>query len=115
MILDCKKCSKPRHNYLSNFIISQEYYGLPKRTIRSNGNIYHIFKPNNLRDVQNFYKDKASMDITLNEFKYLTTTCWDKKNHLLTIDMTEDKYTGRDRLCFKNLVVPDSSPFYLTK
>ena len=40
-----------RHNNLSIFIISQEYYELPKRTIRANGNIYHIFKPNKFRDV----------------------------------------------------------------
>ena len=55
-----------RHNNLSIFIISQDYYELPKRTIRANGNIYHIFKPNIYRDVQNLYQDKASMDMTLN-------------------------------------------------
>ena len=58
-----------RHNILSIFLISQDYYELPKRTIRANGNIYHTFKPNNFRDVQNLYQDKASMDMTLNEFK----------------------------------------------
>ena len=31
---------------LSIFLISQAYYELPKKTIRANGNIYHIFKPN---------------------------------------------------------------------
>ena len=50
-----------RHNNLPNFIISQDYYELPKRTMRANGNIYHIFKPNNFRDVQSLYQDKASM------------------------------------------------------
>ena len=39
-----------RHIFLSFFIISQDYYELPKRTMRANGNIYHIFKPNNFRD-----------------------------------------------------------------
>ena len=29
---------------LSFFIISQDYYELPKRTIRANGNIYHLFQ-----------------------------------------------------------------------
>ena len=67
-----------RHNNLSIFIISQEYYELPKRTIRANGNIYHIFKPNNFRDVQNLYQDKASMDMTFKKFKLLTSTCWNK-------------------------------------
>ena len=64
-----------RHNKLSIFLLSQDFYEPPKRTIRANGNIYHIFKPNNFRDVQNLYQDKASMDMILDEFNYLTNTC----------------------------------------
>ena len=30
-----------RHNKLSIFIISQDYYELSKQTIRANGNVYH--------------------------------------------------------------------------
>ena len=100
-----------RHNNLSIYIISQDYYELPKRTIRANGNIYHIFKPNSFRDVQNLYQDKASMDMTLNEFKLLTSNCWKKNYQPLTIDMTKDKYTGRYRLGLNSIFVPDSSPF----
>ena len=102
---------RSRHNNLSIFIISQDYYELSKNTIRCNGDIYHIFKPNNFRDVQNLYQDKASMDMTLNEFKLLTNTCWNEKNIPLTIDMTKYKYTGRYRLGFNSIIVPDSSPF----
>ena len=60
---------RSRHNILSIFIISQDYYELPKKTIRANGNIYHIFEPNIFREVQNLYQDKVSMDTTLHEFK----------------------------------------------
>ena len=102
---------RSRHINLSIFIISQDFCELPKRTIRANKNIYHIFKPNNFREVQNFYQDKASMDMTLNEFKYLTSTCWNKNHQPLTIDMTKDKYQGRYRLGLISLFVPDSSPF----
>ena len=63
---------RSRHDNLSIFIISQDYYELPKKTIRANGIIYHIFKPNIYRNVQNLYQDKASMDMRLNAFKYLT-------------------------------------------
>ena len=89
---------RSRHNNLSSFIISQDYYELPKRTIRANGNIYQIFKPNSFRDVQNLYQDKTSMDMTLDEFKYLTSTCWDEKHQPPAIDMTKDRYQGRYRL-----------------
>ena len=102
---------RSRHVNLSIFIISQDYYELPKKTIRANGNIYHIFKPNKFLDVRNIYQDKASMDMTLDEFKYLTSTCWNEKYQPLTIDMTKDKYQGRYRLGLNSIFVPNSSPF----
>ena len=61
--------NQSRHKILSIFIFSQECYELPRKTIRANGNIYHTFKPNNFRDVLNLYQDKASMDMTSDDFK----------------------------------------------
>ena len=100
-----------RHNNLSIIIISQDYYELPKRAIRANGKIYHIFKPNYFLDVQNIYRDKASMDMTIDEFKYLTSTCWNEKYIPFTIDMTKDRYQGRYRLGLYSIFLPHSSPF----
>ena len=60
---------RSRHNNLSNFEIIEDYNELAIRTIRDNGNIYHIFEANNFRDVQNLCQDKASMNMTLSEFK----------------------------------------------
>ena len=68
-----------RHNNKSIFKISQYFYELFKKMIRVNGNICQVFKPNTYRDVQNFYQDKASMDLTPSDFIYLTFTCWIKK------------------------------------
>ena len=70
---------RSRLDNLSIFLFSCDYYELPKRIIRANVPIYHIFKPNNFTDVQNLYQDKTSMDMSLNEFKYLTSTFWDEK------------------------------------
>ena len=102
---------RSRHNNLSIFIISQDYYELSKKTIRCNGNIFHIFIPNNFLHVRNIYQDKSSMDMTLNEFKLLTSTCWNEKYQPLTIDMTKDKFCGRYRLGLNSIFVPDTSPF----
>ena len=100
-----------RHNNLSIFIISQDYYELPKRTIRANGNIFHLFKTNNYLDVRNIYQDTASMDMTLDEFKSLISICSNQKYQPLTVDLTKDKYTGRYRLGLNSIFVPDTSPF----
>ena len=70
---------RSRHNKLSIFIISQDYYELPKRTFCANGNIYHIFESENFRDVINLYQDKSLMDMTLTEFNNLISICWNKK------------------------------------
>ena len=102
---------RSRYVILSIFMISQDYYELGKKTIRCNGNIYHIFKPNNYRYVENLYPVKASMDMTFNEYKYLTSTCWNEKYQAPTIDMTKDKYTGRYLLGLFSIFVPNISPF----
>ena len=51
------------------------------------------------------------MDMTLNEFKLLTSTCRNEKYQPLTSHMTKDKYTGRYRLGLNSIFVPNSSPF----
>ena len=66
---------RSRHNNLSTFIISQDYYEISKKTIGANGNIFPIFKPINFLDVRNIYQDETSMDMTLDEFKYLSSIC----------------------------------------
>ena len=102
---------RSRYNNVSIFVISQDYYELSRRTKCCNGIIFHIFKPNNSRDVQKLYQDKASTDMTLNEFKNLTNICRNEKYQPVTIDMTKDKFTSCDRLGINSIFVPDSSPF----
>ena len=102
---------RSRQNNLSIFITFQDYYELLKKTIRANGNIYHILKPNKFSDVRNIFQDKPFMDMTSDEFKYLTSTCWNQNCQPVNIDMTKDKNTGRYRLGLNSIFVPDSSPF----
>ena len=101
---------RSRYIFLSIFIISEDYYELPNRTIRANGNVYHIFKPNNFRDVLNLYQDTSSMVMALNEFKLLTS-CWNEKHQPPDFGMTKDQFCGRYRLGLNSIFVPNSSPF----
>ena len=55
------------------------------------------------------------MDMTLDEFKYLTSACWNKNHQPLTIDMTRDKFCGRYRLGLNSMFVPNTTPFYIIK
>ena len=59
--------NRNRHNNVSIFMISQEYYEQLSKLIRANRNTYQIIKTNNFKEVQNIYQDKASKDMTLKE------------------------------------------------
>ena len=100
-------------NNLSIFIISQDYYELAKKTIRSNANLYRIFKPNSFRYVQNLYQDEASMDMIVDEVKYLTSTCWNEKYQPITTYLTKYKYTNCCRLALNSIFVPKSTQFHI--
>ena len=76
---------------------------------------YSNNNPNNFLDVCNIYQDKASMDMTSDEFKYLSSTCWIEKYLFLTIDVSQNKYQGRYRLGLNSIFVPDSSVFESNK
>ena len=102
---------RSRHNNLSILLISWDYYELSKRTIRGNGNIYHILKQNKYRDVQNLYQDKASMGMTLDEIIFLTSIFWDEKYQPPTSDMSRDKFSWHYPLGLVSMIVPDSNPF----
>ena len=69
----------------------------------------YLLNQNKFRDVQNLHHDKASKDMTLNEYKLLIFTCWNEKYQLPTIDMTNDKYNGCYRLRLHSVFVPHRS------
>ena len=58
-----------RNKNKSDFVISHDYFECPRTSNWANAKLYHTVKPSNLRYVQNLYQSKASMDMTLNEFK----------------------------------------------
>ena len=51
------------------------------------------------------------MDMTLTEFKLLTSTCWNENHQSFTIDTTRGEYAGRYRIGLNSIFVPDSSLF----
>ena len=47
----------------------------------------------------------------LKDFNQITSTCWNEKYHLLTLDMTKDKNTSQYRLALNSIFITESSPF----
>ena len=93
-----------RQSNISIFPFSEVYNELSNRIFRANGNISNKFKPNDSRDVQNLYQDKARMDMKDIEFKIFSSTCWNEKHHPRSSHMTKDKRIHRCRLGLNPLV-----------
>ena len=49
--------------------------------------------------------------MTIDGYKFSTTTCWNEKYQPPTIDRTKDRYQGRFRLGLNTMFTPDSSSF----
>ncbi len=81
--------TRGRHNNVNSIYLSQNYFQLPRRSIRGNSNCFVFFKLNSV-DLTNMYKDLASTDFpNINDFKQLCEEAWKVKHGYLFIDKTE--------------------------
>ena len=77
-----------RHNNCDTFYISQNYFRLPRQTIRENTNFIILF-PQDAKHLMHIHADHCDDDMSLQEFKDYCQKVWNEANHnLITIDLT---------------------------
>src|SRR5207245_2526468 len=79
--------TRSRHNNIDCIYISQNYYHLPRHTIRSNSNFLILFNLDPV-DTDHLYRDSgASVDFKdINKFRHLCERAWNKKYGYIVID-----------------------------
>jgi len=87
--------TRGRHNNVDCFYISQNYFKLPRQTIRENSNLFILFPQDNLT-LDNFHRDHCS-DINRKDFKYLCQETWNEPYSFITVDLTSNKLNGKYR------------------
>ena len=87
--------TRGRHNNCDSFYISQNYFLLPRKTIRENANFIILF-PQDDKNLNHIHKDHCT-DMPLEEFKQFCKKCWKSKHNFVTIDLTSEKYNGKYR------------------
>ena len=96
-----------RHNNCDTFYISQNYFLLPKHTIRENANFIILF----LQDMKNLghiHADHCATDMTLDEFKKFCTSIWNSAGYnSVVIDLTSSKMNGKYRKNLDTFYFPD--------
>lgn len=97
--------TRGRHNNCSSIYISQNYYKLPRQTIRNNSNSVILFSLPK-KDFQHIHEDLISNDMDFNEFKNYITDI--KQYSYLVINKDFDIFNGKYLKNFNEIYIPRS-------
>ena len=76
------------------FYLSQNYFKLPRQTIREIANFIALF-PQNLKTINHIYSDHVGEDISKEEFKKCCLKYWEKPHGFAVIDLTSKNKCGK--------------------
>jgi hypothetical protein len=95
-----------RHSNVDCFYLAQNYFKLPRQTIRENANFICLF-PQDLKNINHIYNDHVSTDLSKEEFRSLCKQAWSVPHGFVTIDLSSDKYSGKYRCMLDTFYIPD--------
>ena len=105
------KCEKyyirGRHSNVDCFYLAQNYFMLPRQTIRDNANFICLFPQDskNVNLISN--RDHVSSDMKKEEFKKFCIHCWSQTHGFAVIDLSSKKECGKYRSGFDVFYFPN--------
>ena len=78
--------SRGRHNNCDSIYITQNYFALPRHSVRENANIIMLFKQNQ-KSVHHIHQDHCT-ELPFQEFDKICANIWSVKHDFLTIDLS---------------------------
>ena len=111
---DCKDMDqffvRRRHEILDIFCLSESYFALPKKQNEIKVT-KTIFFRQNLKDLENIYRDVGGYDESYDEFKDLCRKTWQYKHNHLWINRSKKEDPGRYCICNESKnTYTDSTP-----
>ena len=97
--------SRGRHNNCDTVFLSQNYFRLPRQTIRENCNFLILFKQD-IRNINHIHADHCS-EISLEEFRSFCNQVWKTKHAFVTIDLTSGIENGKFRKNLSTFYIPN--------
>ena len=97
--------SRGRHNNCDTIFLSQNYFRLPRQTIRENCNFLILFKQDT-RNINHIYADHCS-EIPFEEFRNFCNQVWKVKHAFVTIDLTSNIENGKFRKNLDTFFIPN--------
>ena len=102
----CEKYyTRGRHSNVDCFYLSQNYFKLPRQTIRENANFICLFRQD-MKNLNHVYNDHVISDMTCEKFKKLCNEAWKDPYGFVVIDLTtRDKNYGKYRKGFDSFYI----------
>ncbi len=93
-----------RHYNIDCFYLVQNFFEVPKHTVRDNANLLIIFQQDlkNLRAIHDTY----GMDMDFNEFRTFFNQCTLDRYGFCVIDLTSEPFNGKYRSTFDHFYIP---------
>ena len=93
-----------RHSNADCFYLAQNYFKLPRQTIRENANLICLF-PEDLKNLNHIFDDHLASDMTNEVFRQLCNTAWEKQYGFVIIDLSSKKFNGKYRSGFDEFYI----------
>ena len=95
-----------RHSNVDCFYLAQNYFKLPRQTIRENANLICLF-PQDLKNLNHIFDEHVASDMTNDEFRQLCKTVWEKQHGFVIIDLSSKKHNDKYRSGFDEFYIPN--------
>ena len=82
-----------RHSNVDCFYLPQNYFKLPRQTIRENANFICFF-PQDLKNINHTYSDHVGEDMSSEVFRKFCRECWEIPHSFAVIDLTSKRGEG---------------------
>ena len=96
--------TRGRHSNVDCFYLSQNYFKVPRQSIRTNANFICLF-PQDQKDLDNLHGDHVGDDMTKKEFRKFCKKCWEKPHGFVVIDLSSKNETGKYWGGFDNIFI----------
>ena len=99
--------TRGRHNGIDTFYIAQNYFKIPRQTVRENANLIILF-PQDMKNLNHIYNDHCAGDgISCQQFNDFCSGVWRSGKHkYVVLDLTRDVDKGKYRTSLKNFWIP---------
>ena len=102
--------TRGRHSNVDCLYLAQNYFKLPRQTIRENANFICLFR----QDVNNI-NDHVSSDVTKEEFRNVCKIAWQKPHDFVVVDLPSNTDNGKCRIGLDTFYIPNLKKSLLYK